>query len=51
MRIDRVARGMKKRASVAVRVNPNVDAGTHSKITTGTFIRAVSWSMTNANRP
>ena len=36
-RISRVAVKLKKVAPVAVRVNPNVDAGTHSKITTGTY--------------
>src|SRR5262245_47545330 len=36
-RIDRVAGRLKKKAPVAVRVNPNVDAGTHAKITTGTY--------------
>ena len=36
-RINRVARQLKKQAPVAVRVNPNVDAGTHAKITTGTY--------------
>ena len=36
-RIDRVARRIKKVAPVAVRVNPNVEAHTHKKITTGTF--------------
>src|SRR5437762_5375299 len=36
-RIDRVAARLKKVAPVAVRVNPNVDAGTHAKITTGTY--------------
>src|SRR5438067_3733232 len=36
-RIDRVAGRLKKIAPVAVRVNPNVDAGTHAKITTGTY--------------
>ncbi len=36
-RIDRVAGRLKKQAPVAVRVNPNVDAGTHAKITTGTY--------------
>jgi len=34
--IDRVARGLHKRAPVSIRVNPEVDAGTHKKITTGT---------------
>ena len=36
-RIDKVAGRLKKKAAVAVRVNPNVDAGTHAKITTGTY--------------
>lgn len=36
-RINRIARQMKKRAPVAVRINPNVDAQTHAKITTGTY--------------
>ncbi len=35
-RINRVAARLKKIAPVAVRVNPNVDAHTHAKITTGT---------------
>ncbi len=36
-RINRVAARLKKAAPVAVRVNPNVDAHTHAKITTGTY--------------
>ena len=36
-RINRVAARLKKIAPVAVRVNPNVAAGTHAKITTGTY--------------
>jgi len=36
-RIKRVAARLRKIAPVAVRVNPNVDAGTHAKITTGTY--------------
>jgi diaminopimelate decarboxylase len=36
-RINRVAARLRKVAPVAVRVNPNVDAGTHAKITTGTY--------------
>jgi diaminopimelate decarboxylase len=36
-RINTVAGRMRKRAPVAVRVNPNVDALTHAKITTGTY--------------
>jgi len=37
VRINQVAARLKKVAPVAVRVNPNVDAGTHAKITTGTY--------------
>jgi diaminopimelate decarboxylase len=37
VRINRVAASLKKIAPVAVRVNPNVDAHTHAKITTGTY--------------
>lgn len=36
-RIDRVAGRRRKAAPVAVRINPNVDAQTHAKITTGTY--------------
>jgi diaminopimelate decarboxylase len=36
-RINRVAARLRKIAPVAVRVNPNVDAHTHAKITTGTY--------------
>jgi len=36
-RINRVAARLKKIAPVAVRINPNVDARTHAKITTGTY--------------
>ncbi|HEX7859176.1 MAG TPA: diaminopimelate decarboxylase [Verrucomicrobiae bacterium] len=36
-RINKVAAKLKVRAPIAVRVNPNVDAGTHAKITTGTY--------------
>ena len=36
-RINTVAARLKKIAPVAVRVNPNVDANTHAKITTGTY--------------
>jgi diaminopimelate decarboxylase len=34
--LDSVAREMGKRAAVAMRINPDVDARTHAKITTGT---------------
>src|SRR5205085_8203545 len=36
-RINKVAARLKKKAPVAVRINPNVDAHTHAKITTGTY--------------
>jgi len=36
-RIERVAARLKKTAPVAVRVNPDVEAHTHKKITTGTY--------------
>ena len=34
--LDDVARGLGKRAPIAMRINPDVDAKTHAKITTGT---------------
>jgi diaminopimelate decarboxylase len=37
LRINRVAARLKKIAPVAVRVNPNIEAHTHAKITTGTY--------------
>jgi diaminopimelate decarboxylase len=36
-RISRIATRLRKIAPVAVRINPNIDAHTHSKITTGTY--------------
>jgi len=36
-RIHRIAAAMRERAPVALRVNPNVEAHTHAKITTGTY--------------
>jgi diaminopimelate decarboxylase len=36
-RINRIAARLKKRAPIAVRINPDVAAGTHAKITTGTY--------------
>lgn len=36
-RINKVAARLKKVAPVAVRINPDVDAHTHAKITTGTY--------------
>jgi diaminopimelate decarboxylase len=37
VRINRIAARVKKVAPIAVRVNPDVQAGTHKKITTGTY--------------
>ncbi len=37
IRINKIAARLKKIAPVAVRVNPNIDAHTHAKITTGTY--------------
>ncbi|MGO8764571.1 MAG: diaminopimelate decarboxylase [Limisphaerales bacterium] len=36
-RINRIAARLEKIAPIAVRVNPNIDAHTHAKITTGTY--------------
>lgn len=36
-RINSIAKRLRKTAPVAIRINPNVDAGTHAKITTGTY--------------
>jgi diaminopimelate decarboxylase len=37
IRINKVAARLKKKAPIAVRVNPNIEAHTHAKITTGTY--------------
>ena len=37
LRINQIAGKLKQKAPVAIRVNPNVDAKTHKKITTGTY--------------
>ena len=37
IRINKVAARLKKKAPIAMRINPNVDAHTHAKITTGTY--------------
>jgi diaminopimelate decarboxylase len=37
LRINKVAAKLKKIAPIAVRVNPNIEAHTHAKITTGTY--------------
>src|SRR6202142_2017900 len=36
-RISRIAARLKKTAPIAIRVNPNIEAFTHAKITTGTY--------------
>ena len=36
-RVHTVAAAMRRKAPVALRINPNVDAHTHAKITTGTY--------------
>jgi diaminopimelate decarboxylase len=36
-RINKVAVALRRRAPIAIRVNPNVEAHTHAKITTGTY--------------
>ncbi|MBT5705297.1 diaminopimelate decarboxylase [Verrucomicrobia bacterium] len=36
-RINAIAKRLKKKAPISVRVNPNIDAKTHAKITTGTY--------------
>jgi diaminopimelate decarboxylase len=36
-RINRIAVALRRRAPIAIRVNPNVEAHTHAKITTGTY--------------
>ncbi len=36
-RINAIAKRLRKKAPISVRVNPNVDAKTHAKITTGTY--------------
>jgi len=36
-RINQIANKLNKKAPIAIRVNPNVDAKTHKKITTGTY--------------
>ena len=49
-RIDRVAQRLGVKAPVSVRVNPDVDAGTHSKITTGTYENKFGVAIERAER-
>jgi diaminopimelate decarboxylase len=48
--LDEVARGMGKVAPVTIRINPDVDARTHAKITTGTAETkfGIPWSRARA---
>lgn len=49
-RISRVASRLKKTAPVALRINPNVDAHTHAKITTGTYENKFGIQMEDVER-
>ncbi len=49
-RINRVAARLQKIAPVAVRVNPNVEANTHAKITTGTYENKFGIAFENIER-
>jgi diaminopimelate decarboxylase len=48
--IDRIASKMKKRAQVALRINPDVEAATHAKITTGTLDKKFGIDLATARR-
>ena len=48
--INRVAQGLGKRAAVAIRVNPDVEAGGHAKIATGKAENKFGVSMAEAER-
>jgi diaminopimelate decarboxylase len=48
--IDEIARGKGKRAAVAVRVNPDVEAGGHAKISTGKAENKFGVSFAEAER-
>ena len=45
VRINRIAARLKMIAPISVRVNPNVDAHTHAKITTGTYANKFGIAM------
>eukprot|EP01117_Protostelium_nocturnum_P006688 TRINITY_DN2409_c0_g1_i1.p1 TRINITY_DN2409_c0_g1~~TRINITY_DN2409_c0_g1_i1.p1 ORF type:complete len:460 (-),score=182.29 TRINITY_DN2409_c0_g1_i1:39-1340(-) len=47
-RIDRIAGQMGKKAPIAIRVNPDVDANTHAKITTGKYENKFGIPLENA---
>jgi diaminopimelate decarboxylase len=48
--IDRIAGKLKKRAPVALRVNPDVEAATHARITTGTLKNKFGIDLNAARR-
>ncbi|MFH1359612.1 MAG: diaminopimelate decarboxylase [Candidatus Omnitrophota bacterium] len=48
--INRVARKMKRKVQVALRINPDVDAATHQAITTGTLSKKFGIDLKNARR-
>lgn len=49
-RINEVAGRLKRRAPVAARVNPNVDAHTHAKVTTGTYANKFGIALEQVER-
>jgi len=48
--VNRVAQGLGKRAAVAIRVNPDVEAGGHAKISTGKAENKFGVSLSEAER-
>jgi diaminopimelate decarboxylase len=48
--VDEVARGLDRRAAVAIRVNPDVEAGGHAKISTGKAENKFGVSLAEAER-
>jgi hypothetical protein len=50
IRINEVAARLKKKAPVAVRINPNIDAHTHAKITTGTYANKFGIAIRGSGR-
>jgi diaminopimelate decarboxylase len=50
MEINRIAKRLKKKTRAALRVNPDVEAPTHQKITTGTLKNKFGIDLTTAER-
>ena len=48
--IDRIAKDMRKKVQVALRVNPDVEAPTHDKITTGTLKKKFGIDLTSTRK-